>query len=161
MKELLKRNMNNIEIKINSASFDVLIAFYNENNENFNPPLNSQVKSIEKYVEKMKNNAVIFEAWNDYELIGLVAAYFNNYETKIGFITSVIVSKKYQKQGIAKILLEKTIDFAKEHGFEKIQLEVHNENKNAIELYKKFGFVEKTIDFISMGLDLRNANLNT
>jgi len=142
-------------MKINSASMEVLIAFYNENNETFNPPLSSQIESIEKYVEKLKNNAVIFEAWDNDELIGLVAAYLNNYETKIGFITSVIVSRKYQKQGIAKILLEKTIDFAKEKGFEKIHLEVHKENKNAIGLYKTFGFVENSVEFITMDLKLR------
>jgi len=123
-----------------------LVAFYNENNGTFNSPLSSQVTSIEKYVEKLKNNAIIFEAWDNDELIGLIAAYFKNYETKIGFITSVIVSKKYQKQGVAKILLEKTIDFAKEKGFEKIHLEVHRENKNAIGLYKTFGFVENSVE---------------
>lgn len=142
------------DIKINSVSLEVLIAFYNENNETFNPPLNSQVESVEKYAEKLKNNAVIFEAWDNDELIGLVAAYFNNYETKTGFITSVIVSKKYQKQGIAKNLLEKTIDFAKKNGFEKIHLEVHKENRKAIGLYKKFGFLENTTEFISMDLKL-------
>ena len=134
-------NMKGIEVRINSVSLNTLINFYNEN-DIFNPPLSSQVTSIEEYIMKLKNNAVIFEAWGNTELLGLVAAYLNNYETQIGFITSVIVSQKYQKQGIAKRLLKKAVEFARNEGFKKIYLKVHRENIDAISLYKKFNFSE-------------------
>jgi len=134
-------NMKGIEVRINSVSLNTLINFYNEN-DIFNPPLSSQVTSIEEYIMKLKNNAVIFEAWDNNELVGLVAAYLNNYETKIGFITSVIVSQKYQKQGIAKRLLKKAVEFAKDKGFEEFHLKVHRENIGAINLYKKNNFSE-------------------
>ena len=147
--------MNGIEIKINSVSLESLIDFYNENDNCFNPPLNAQVDSIEGYARKLKNNAILFEAWDNEKLTGLVAAYFNNYENKIGFITSVIVSLKYQNKGIAKTLLKNAIDFARDKGFEKIQLEVYKENESVISLYKKTGFAEKEQKMIQMELDLK------
>ena len=146
--------MNGVEIKINYASFEKLINFYNNNNTIFYPPLDSQVQSIEDYVRKLENNATIFEAWIDTELVGLVAIYLNNYKNKTGFITSVIVSLKNQKQGIANKLLNETIKYAHEKEFLKINLEVHKENSSAINLYKKLGFKEKQNDFISLELDI-------
>lgn len=148
--------MSNIEVKINAASLETLISFYNENDAIFIPPLSSQVNSIEEYARKLKNNAVIFEAWDNKELIGLVAGYFNNYENKTGFITSVVVSIKYQNKGIAKTIMKKAFDYARDKGFELIQLEVHKENINAVALYEKFGFAEKVNDLILMELYLNN-----
>ena len=98
--------------------------FYNENINTFNPPIDTQVSSVEEYANKIINNAVIFEAWISNKLVGLIAAYFNNYETKIGFITSVVILPEYQKQGIAKTLLKNVLVFAKENNFSIIKLEV-------------------------------------
>jgi len=134
--------MNNIEIKMNSISVSKLIDFYHENINTFNPPLDTQVNSVEKYVQKLKNNAIIFEAWVKNALAGLIAAYFNNYETKTGFITSVIISPKYQRQGIAGILLEEALSYAKKKDFLKVNLEVKINNVRAISLYRKYGFKE-------------------
>jgi GNAT superfamily N-acetyltransferase len=134
--------MSNIEIKMNSVSVENLIDFYHENINAFNPPLDTQINSVKEYAQKLINNAVLFEAWVSNELAGLIAVYFNNYETKICFITSVIVSPNYQKQGIAKTLLERVVDYAKKKYFSKIKLEVHIENKYAISLYEKFDFKE-------------------
>ena len=46
---------------------------------------------------------------------------------------------KYQRKGIGKILTEKSIQFAKEKGYQ-VKLEVHKDNTNAIALYTKMGF---------------------
>ena len=46
---------------------------------------------------------------------------------------------KYQRKGIGKILTEKSIQFAKEKGYQ-IKLEVHKDNTNAVALYTKMGF---------------------
>lgn len=49
------------------------------------------------------------------------------------------VSPKHQRQGIGKILTKKSIDFAKEKGYQ-VKLEVHRDNIPAINLYTKMGF---------------------
>lgn len=48
---------------------------------------------------------------------------------------------EFQGNGLAKILLEKTLDIAKERGYQ-IKIEVHRTNKGALNLYKKSGFLE-------------------
>ncbi len=49
------------------------------------------------------------------------------------------VKPEFQRQGAGKVLAEKSLLFAKEKGYQ-IKLEVHQSNKAAIELYKKYGF---------------------
>lgn len=49
------------------------------------------------------------------------------------------VKPEFQRQGVGKILVEKSLLFAKEKGYQ-IKLEVHQSNKAAIELYKRYGF---------------------
>ncbi len=49
------------------------------------------------------------------------------------------ISPEYQGKGLSKLLLKKSLTFAKEKGFQ-IKLEVHEKNKIAINLYKKFFF---------------------
>lgn len=49
------------------------------------------------------------------------------------------ISEEFQGKGLSHILLEKTLNFAKEKNMQ-IKLEVHNTNTRAISLYKKHGF---------------------
>ncbi len=49
------------------------------------------------------------------------------------------IKKKYQGKGLSKILMDKTIEFAKEKNIQ-IKLEVHKDNFKAINLYKQYGF---------------------
>lgn len=50
------------------------------------------------------------------------------------------VKPSYQNQGFGKLLTKESLKFAKEKGYQ-IKLEVHQNNKKAIEIYKKLGFV--------------------
>lgn len=79
----------------------------------------------------------------------------------------ITVRKKYWGQGIGSLLMKELIEYAKENGIEIINLDVRSDNKNAIHLYKKFGFKhigtspayfkinEQYVDFEIMYLDLR------
>ena len=49
------------------------------------------------------------------------------------------VKPEFQNQGLGKLLTKKSLKFAKEKGYQ-IKLEVHQNNKKAIEIYKKLGF---------------------
>ncbi|HCC70424.1 MAG TPA: hypothetical protein DEQ09_04645 [Bacteroidales bacterium] len=46
---------------------------------------------------------------------------------------------EYQGKGLSKHLLEKTLEYVKETGYQ-VKLEVHSTNTVAINLYKKYGF---------------------
>lgn len=106
----------------------------------FNPPLASYV-NIYDYATKIRSNAVTFEAWKNDELIGLIACYLNNYETLDGYVTNISTLQEHQGRGIASILLNKAIEAALDENFKTLSLEVEVENKKAIDLYRKAGFV--------------------
>ncbi len=57
-----------------------------------------------------------------------------------GHITNVAVHPDYRRNGIAKKLVTKLINYAKKNEIEKMTLEVRTGNTAAIELYSKFGF---------------------
>ncbi|MGD9494010.1 MAG: GNAT family N-acetyltransferase [Bacteroidales bacterium] len=109
--------------------------------ENFTPPLNETI-DIEAYSFKIYKFAVTFEAWYNNQLVGLIAAYFNDEINKTAFITNVSVLKSFQGFGIASALLKKCIEYAKKNNMQKIALEVHTANSSAINLYRKFCFIE-------------------
>ncbi len=110
-------------------------------NENFIPPLEKKV-NIQEYSTKIFEKAVTFEAWNGDTLVGLVAAYFNDPDGQTGYITSVSTISAYMGKGIASILVNLSIDYARKNGFRTIFLEVAKANDHSIKFYKKFQFQE-------------------
>lgn len=59
-----------------------------------------------------------------------------------GQITNIAVRKNQRGRGVGSKLLESLIAWAKEKGIVQIGLEVRESNKNALGLYKKYGFYE-------------------
>jgi len=57
-------------------------------------------------------------------------------------ILTLCVRKKFQRQGLGKLVLEHLIDLAKDHRTEVILLEVRPSNTAAVHLYQKYGFNE-------------------
>jgi len=150
-------NCSEFDFKIKTASYEVIIDHLNKCADNFNPPLYTYV-NIEEYSRKIYNNAITFESWVNNNLVGLIAAYFNNYDTKAGFITNVSVIKEYQGYGIASKLLSNAIKYGKNNGFISLALEVNINNNSAIKLYKKYSFVpvEQSQDKIIMECIITN-----
>jgi ribosomal protein S18 acetylase RimI-like enzyme len=106
----------------------------------FVPALSGRV-SLQEYARKIVENAVRFEAWADGELIGLVAAYFDDATSGSAFITNVSVVPGWSGRGGGSALLSDCIDAARRSGMRSVVLEVGSGNERAIALYKKFGFV--------------------
>lgn len=59
-----------------------------------------------------------------------------------GDITNVAVSQQYRNLGVASMLIDALIKEAQKRSISKLMLEVRQSNSPAINLYKKFGFVE-------------------
>jgi ribosomal protein S18 acetylase RimI-like enzyme len=126
-----------IVYKINTASEDSILTHLNHCNYQFVPALGTRV-SLEVYAKKMADYAILFEAWTDEQLIGMVAMYLN--EQKHGFITNVSVYNEYGGKGIAKQIFVNLMEYSKAKKISEIKLEVSAINIAAINLYKYFGF---------------------
>jgi ribosomal protein S18 acetylase RimI-like enzyme len=126
-----------IEYKINTASVTIILTHLNHCDNQFVPALSTKV-SLEAYSKKMANNAILFEAWIDETLIGIVAIYLN--ENNHGYITNVSVYNEYCSKGIAKQIFVNLLDYTKSNNISEIKLEVSAINIAAINLYKNFGF---------------------
>ena len=61
-------------------------------------------------------------------------------QTKIGSIESIYLEPDYRKQGLGRILFQRSLDWMEKLGIEKRQLWVVFENEPAIRFYQLFGF---------------------
>ena len=107
--------------------------------DSFIPPLASRV-DIDEYAVKLSQKAVTFGAFDGKELVGLVAAYFSVTQEGDAFISNVSVTKEYSGTGLAHELLDLCINYAREHHFSGIVLEVAETNERAVRFYENHGF---------------------
>lgn len=104
-------------------------------------PLLSKRVDIDGYARKIAYKAQRFEAWANDELLGLVAAYCNDSKKGTAFVTSVSVLPQCQGRGIASELIARCIDHVRGLDFQRIELEVSDQNHNAVSLYKRHRFL--------------------
>jgi len=52
----------------------------------------------------------------------------------------ISIQKEYWSMGIGSVLVEAILEMARNSGYEQVELDVIEDNENAIALYKKFGF---------------------
>lgn len=123
----------------------------------------------EKFIQSMKEkeHSVLYLAWKDGEIVGDASlnGFFRRMSHRAEF--GISVAKAEWGQGIGSALLQKIIEYAKEHTIELINLEVRSDNMRAIRVYEKYGFSKigtspayykmdgKYYDFDLMVLDLR------
>ena len=119
------------------------------------PPLAPRV-DIEAYARKISGNAATFEAWADGVLVGLVAAYINDADTRTGYISNVSVDEAFLGRGVAARLMATCLERAAASGMDVMKLEVGHANSAAIALYRKLGFEVsgRNDEFIEMKLSL-------
>jgi ribosomal protein S18 acetylase RimI-like enzyme len=72
-------------------------------------------------------------------------------EPLIAFIHSFYIEESFRYRGIGKNLLENVIDILKKDGFKSVQLTVDPDNKPALSLYGRFGFVKKLLEIGEYG----------
>lgn len=70
-----------------------------------------------------------------------IGSKFNRFKHKAEF--GICILKEYWSYGIGKALLENILIWADNHEIEKITLTVVETNTKAIQLYKRFGFIEE------------------
>lgn len=123
----------------------------------------------EKFIQSMKEeeHSVLYLAWKGEEIIG--DASLNGFPRRMSHRAEfgISVAKSEWGQGMGSALLQKIIEYAREHMIELINLEVRSDNRRAIQMYEKFGFRKigtspayfkidgEYYDFDLMVLDLR------
>lgn len=102
--------------------------------------------AIESLLQEELNKSIFFfVAKSDGKIIacsGLIIHQILPYSTivsgKKGYITNVFTEEEYRKQGLQKELVKMSLDYAKEIGCERVELDASN--TNAINLYENIGF---------------------
>ncbi len=147
-----------VEYLSNKASVEEIDEHLRKCDADFVPLLSSRVK-INDYAKKIVSKAMRFEAWSNGVLIGLVAAYCNDQEKGIAYITSVSLMKKWMGKGIAAHLMSQCIKHAHTLGMWQVCLEVASDNMSAIRLYEKCGFIAENVNasFVTMNLYLKSG----
>lgn len=92
-------------------------------------------KIIEQSIQ-LGGKLIIIENTETKEIIGSSWMTFDGRRIHLHHIG---VKPIFQNKGLGKLLTKESIKFAKEKGYQ-IKLEVHKNNKKAINLYKKMGF---------------------
>lgn len=133
----------------NQGGLKEIVQHLTQCDNNFVPALSSTV-NIQGYAQKLLTNAERLEAWEQNQLIGLVAAYMNDLGKETAFITNVSVLPEYSSKGIATRLLNQSINQAKEKGFKKVALEVSAGNPVALALYRKMDFTTEEMEKSNM-----------
>ena len=93
------------------------------------------LKSIEAELDKP--GSCFYVAEKDGEAVGYVGF---NMVLDEGYIANLAVRENFRRNGVAKSLLSKVIDTAKESNLAFVTLEVRQSNTAAIALYSEFGF---------------------
>ncbi len=117
----------------------ILNDFLNQIKNDFNPPLDHRV-DINKYTEKLINNAIIDTIYLNGKLIGICAYYNNDPDFKYAYLSMIAVLNEHKGKHIAQNLLLSSIANLTESNFEKYILDVDKNNKSAYGLYIKLGF---------------------
>jgi ribosomal-protein-alanine N-acetyltransferase len=126
--------MSSPYLVIRDASLDDLDEIYKLEKESFPDPypkglLKAFLFFPGTYIVALSEGVIVGYA------IGVV-----RYET-IGHIVSIAVSKEKRRSGVGRQLLTKAVEGLRLKGLQSIRLEVRESNVEAIELYKKAGFL--------------------
>ncbi len=145
-----------IEYVLSKATAAQIAAHLARCDADFVPPLSGRV-GIDDYARKIAGRAARFEAWSGDTLVGLVAAYCNDLEKRIAYVTSVSVLREWAGRGIVTKLMNQCVEHARGLGMNQIDLEVASGNAPAIRLYERCGFVagRTRAPFVSMKLNLK------
>lgn len=144
-----------IEFLLNEASSELVAEHLLRCDSDFMPPLSDRVE-INDYAKKITSSTTRFEAWSGGMLVGLVAAYCNDHVKRTAYITNVSRLTAWRGKGIASHLMNWCVEYVKALGMLQISLEVASDNKVAIELYERIGFVAEQSNslFVTMNIDL-------
>ena len=93
---------------------------------------------------RLRLNDPVFVAFNESEPVGIMGL-LRSRPRKMAHravLVMVYIRKEFRRTGLAKALLERIVDFAKDEGISQIELGVSAENAGALRFYNLNGFFE-------------------
>lgn len=148
-------------ITINLSNFQEISNYLKEMNSSFIPELDTRV-DIDRYAQKIADNAVRLEYRENDKLIGLLAFYVN-IENQYSFITTFSIKPEFQGKGHATELMNKMLSIQNEYPqIDRIELEVNDLNQKAKGFYKNYGFeqIKKSQDILVLSKSVNQVNRN-
>ena len=134
----------NRKLLINSVSADEIENFIYKIDKLFPTPISNKT-DISTYSNKLYDNGLVLTMHNDNnEIIGMLCGYINNKE--IAYMSILGVLQEYQGNGIAKELVCKFLEIAKNNKNKLVHLYAVESNRSAMNLYNKLGFTRYIVD---------------
>ena len=127
-----------IEFKKLTAQEEILSAL-NEFIDIF-PHLLEKIDSLFDYSVKLSKFANVAVAAENTTNIGIIVYYSNDFSTKTGYISLIVVKENFRGKNVGKQLLNYAVNVMRISGMEQLKLEVDDDNDNAVKFYKKAGF---------------------
>jgi diamine N-acetyltransferase len=158
-----------MEVNITTCSTEDLQILRAISKETFNDTFKDQnsPEQMEAYLEKAFNSEQLekellnpsshfYFVYVNNEVAGYLKVNTNDAQTETMDdesleIERIYIRKDFQRHGLGKYLLNKVMEVALEHHKQKVWLGVWEKNENAIEFYKKMGFVQTGAHSFYMG----------
>ncbi len=117
--------------------------------EKFMPKEATGEKRTETLGKALKNpNYELLVAEIDGEIAGFIDQWIVHdfaHGAQLSYIQNLYVTSKHRRKGVGSKLLDRIIESAKDKGVLEIHLVTEFENKPAISLYRKHGFVKESL----------------
>jgi ribosomal protein S18 acetylase RimI-like enzyme len=134
--------MNSILVNKIYLEDDISSAMSSCSDSLFNQSINNP-DVLKKLSKKYAENGLCYVVYLGKEISGFVSCYVNDYNTKKGFLSIIVVKQKFQGLGIGSLLLDVVLTSCKLEGMEELLLEVDKDNESAIMFYNQRGFSVK------------------
>lgn len=99
------------------------------------------IKEMDNDIYKYNNGNFWIAINNDNEVVGTIA--LRNLGNGKACLKSLYVKRKYRKNGIAKALFDKLMEFTILNNYKKIELDTYETFKHAIKFYQENEFIIK------------------
>lgn len=106
----------------------------------------SEKENISVLASKFERFGTISCIKEDGDIIALCAGYTNDTQNNLGYISVVASLPEYSNKGYGKIAVEGFIEKAKNAGMKAIHLYADKENRAALNMYDKLGFIDWKIN---------------
>lgn len=126
-------------------SIQDLTTYLSKEQNQFPLPLGNRT-NLEEYAQKLGQKGEVVLAYDGKEIKGIIGGYCNDYVNRFGYISVLVVTSKYRGQGLGKVLLEHFIFLCESKSMKTIKVLTNAKNTAAIGLYKRFGFVQGTLN---------------
>ena len=106
---------------------------------------------LDEFKQAIQEQA-FFVAEGEGKVVGILGLMYRHVETPVHvtkdiiFIDSMAVDEPYRKKGVGHAFFDFLNELKKEKGYDAIELQVNARNKVAYDMYRSYGFTEKSIN---------------